>query len=43
MLSNVNEIINVVIIDEICDLIKNFEIIFIYGYGVLFVVVIDLY
>ncbi|WHI88837.1 MurR/RpiR family transcriptional regulator [Staphylococcus epidermidis] len=42
-LSNANETINVAIIDEICDLIKNSETIFIYGYGASFVVATDLY
>ena len=35
--------VNAAIIDEICDLIKNSETIFIYGYGASFVVATDLY
>ena len=42
-LSNANETLNAAIIDEICDLIKNSETIFIYGYGASFVVATDLY
>lgn len=39
----VNNELNDKIIDQICYCLKCFEMIFIYGFGVFFVVVIDLY
>lgn len=43
VLNNANEVIDNTIIDQICDLFKRSETIFIYGYGASFVVATDLY